>query len=299
MLTKKLNNLSFFSNKTGLPQEILAEMFKVESNFNELILKEKDFYKRKELYDYVYSKSAELVEPYSKDYFGELVKAKSEILKIFKKEVDGKSIIDIGSGSGAFLYAIAKSKLDYKSLYGLDVKAPTLPKDKYSDQVKCFQRNVIDFELPQTFEVAILDNVYEHIALDDKDLFLNSISKSLVKGGKLVLLIPNKLFGPTDWTILIDNSHTGKIKAQCLHLDETTFKDVIKTLEIYGFSNFISPLPFIAFNKVRQFFPNFRLPSKFYAALENSLIIRKLKKVKFKGKSIVRMEIVIIAEKIR
>ena len=299
MFSDNLINLKYFSNKSGIPSEVLFEMYTEEMNFFEKISNEPDFNIRQGLYSYVYTKSAELLEPYSKNYFEVLVKAKSKILNIFKLEVIGKSVLDIGSGSGAFLYAIAKSGLPYKSLYGLDVKAPVLPEDPFSKEVKCFQRNVVDFKLPEKFEVAILDNVYEHISLADKDLFLISISQSLEIGGKLILIIPNRLFGPTDWTILKDNSHTGKTKANCLHLDETTFKEVMETLSKYGFSNFISPIPFIVLSKLNQIFPNFRLPSTIYSFLENSLFIRILKNIRFKGKSIMRMEISIIAEKIK
>ncbi len=299
MLSDDLINLKYFSDKSGIPSEVLSEMYAVEKNFFDKISNESDFNIRQGLYSFVYTKSAELLEPYSKNYFEVLVKAKCKILNIFKKDVVGKSILDIGSGSGAFLYAIAKSGLPYKSLYGLDVKAPVLPNDSFSKEVKCFQRNVVDFELPEKFEVAILDNVYEHISLADKHLFLSSISNSLEIGGRLILIIPNRLFGPTDWTILKDNTHRGKTKANCLHLDETTFKEVIETLKNYGFSNFVSPVPFIVLSKLNQIFPNFRLPSVIYSFIENSGFIRIFKNVKFKGKSIMRMEVSIIAEKIK
>lgn len=299
MFSDDLINLKYFSDKSGIPSEVLAEMYTVEMNFFKNISNESDFHVRQGLYNHVYTKTAELLEPYSKNYFEVLVKAKSKILNIFKREVIGKSILDIGSGSGAFLYSIATSGLPYKSLYGLDVKAPVLPNDSFSKEIKCFQRNVVDFELPEKFEVAILDNVYEHISIADKDLFLSSISKSLEIGGKLILIIPNRLFGPTDWTILKDNTHTGKTKANCLHLDETTFKEVIETLKNYGFSNFVSPVPFIVLSKLNQIFPNFRLPSSIYSFIENSGFTRIFKNIKFRGKSIMRMEVSIIAEKIK
>lgn len=298
-MLEDLINLEHYSNKNGLPTEVLAEMYEIESKFHDEILAESHFDKRQDLYSYVYTKSAELTEPYSKNYFDVLVEAKKKVLTVFKKEVIGKSVLDIGSGSGAFLYAIAKSGYPYKSLFGLDVKAPTLPADDLAEKIACYQRNVIDFEVPQRFEIAILDNVYEHIAPADKDLFLKSITKSIQIGGKLILLIPNRLFGPTDWTVLKDNTFSGKMKANCLHLDETTFSEVMTTLTKYGFSNFKSPIPFIVLYKLNQLFPNFRLPSSFYAFLEDSWLIRALKNIKFKGKSIMRMEVSIIAERIK
>lgn len=292
-------NSSFYSTKTGLPVHVLEEMFVSESKFHEEILAENDFDKRTALYEYIYTKSAKATAPYLKEYFFDLIDAKKLILNIYKKEFEGKSIIDIGCGSGAFLYVVAQSGLSYKTLYGLDVKAPTFPKDAFSENIKTIQSSVIKFSVPQQFEAAMLDNVYEHIAPADKSFFLKALSDSLVIGGKLVLIIPSRLFGPADWTLLVDRTFSGNLEATCLHVDETTFKETMANLEKFGFGNFKSPIPFIALNPLKQIFPNFRLPSSFYAAIEDSLLMKLLKKIKFRGKSLFRMEVTIIAEKIK
>ncbi len=299
MQSIRKENSEFYSSKTGLPIEVLEEMYVSESKFHGEILDEDNFNKRTALYEYIYTKSAKATAPYLKEYFFDLIDAKKLILNIYKKEFQGKSIIDIGCGSGAFLYVVAQSGLTNKSLYGLDVKAPTFPKDEYSDRIKTIQSSVISFSVPQLFEAAMLDNVYEHIAPADKTYFLKSISDSLVIGGKLVLIIPSRLFGPADWTLLVDRSFSGNLEAKCLHLDETTFKEAILNLEKFGFGNFKSPIPFIALNPLKQIFPNFRLPSSFYSAIEGSALMNLLKKIKFRGKCLFRMEVTIIAEKIK
>jgi SAM-dependent methyltransferase len=303
MLAKELEqinfkNSNFYSKKTGIPAEVLIGMFFSESNFNAEILEEKDFDKRTRLYENIYTKSANVTAPYLQEYFKDLIVAKKLIFNIFKKECIGKSIIDIGCGSGAFLYVIAQTGLPYKTLYGLDVKKPTFPNDSVSDKIKCLQSSIIKFNVPQKFELAMLDNVYEHIAPDDKIFFMKSIADSLVIGGKLILIIPHRLFGPADWTLLKDRTFGGQEKAVCLHLDETTYRETILELKKNGFSNFVSPIPFIALNPLKQIFPNLRFPSIFFSFLEDSILMRKLKKIKFRGKCLFRMEVVIIAEKI-
>ena len=294
-----LESLKFYSIKTGIPHSVLEGMFQSESIFHNEILKEDDFDKRTALYEKIYTESANATAPYLKEYFKDIVEAKKLIFNIFKKEIKGKSIIDIGCGSGGFLYVVAQSGLAFKTLYGLDVKTPTFPKDQYSDQIECLQSSIVNFVVPKKFEVAMLDNVYEHIAPADKAFFLTSIANCLGLGGKLIVVIPSRLFGPGDWTLLVDRSFSANIEATCLHLDETTFKETMSNLKKFGFGNFKSPIPFVALNPLKQIFPNFRLPSSFYAALEDSLLLRILKRIKFRGKCLFRMEVIIIAEKIK
>jgi SAM-dependent methyltransferase len=173
-----------------------------------------------------------------------------------------------------------------------------LPNDEFSKKVNCLQRNAIKFEVPEQFETAMLDNVYEHIAKSDKQFFLNSVSNSIKPGGKLILIIPHKAFGPSDWTSLIDNSFSGKLASHCVHLDETTFSDTILELKKHGFIKFYSPIPFIAFTGLRNYFSNLRLPSSWFAYIENNkFILNFLKLFKYKNRSFFRMQVIIVAEK--
>ncbi len=293
----KLKNLNYWSDKTGIPANILEEVYSRETNFHKAISGENDFDKRQALYTEVYTGVDAIMSPFSKNYFDQIVAAKFKILNLFKKDVEGKSILDVGSGSGAFLYAVAKSGMACKELYGLDVKAPKLPDDSAAKRVNCFEKNVVKFELPQKFDVIISDNVYEHIAPSDNKAFMQSLSNGLEKGGKLILIVPHKYFGPWDWTKLEDDSNRGSIPAECVHLNETTYRELIHILKENGFGNFVSPMPFIALNKLNQIFPNIRLNSNFCAFLESSWLIKFFKRITFKRKSLLRMEVIIVAEK--
>ncbi len=294
----ELINLQRFSKETGMPPELFEEIYQLESKFYKDITQEPDFDKRQQLYSFIYQKVAELTSQYDPDYFLKLVEEKTKIAQLFRKELNGKSILDIGSGSGAFLYAIAKMKLPHKLLCGLDVKSPTLPIDEFSEKIMCLQRNAIKFTVPQKFEVAMLDNVYEHIAHQDKNFFLNSITNSLESGGKLILLIPHREFGPTDWTKLIDASFSGKLAAHCIHLDETTFADTVNQLKLHGFVKFSVVNPFKALVKLNDIFPNLRLPIGWFTYIESNKTLLKLMKLfKVNGRSFLRMQVAIIAEK--
>ncbi len=298
MPSLNLENTKYYSNKFGLPIEVLENMYLNEQKFHNEILAEENFEKRTALYEHIYTQSAKATAPYLKDYFFDLIDAKKLIYNIFKKEIKGKSLLDVGCGSGAFLYVLAKEDSTQRKLTGLDVKTPNFPVDEISKKIDCLQSSVVDFEVDTKYETAMLDNVYEHIAPADKPFFLKSLSNSLQIGGKLILIIPNKLFGPADWTLLENMSFSGQKKASCLHLDETTFKETMENLKAYGFGNFKSPLPFVALNPLKQMFPNFRISSKVFAFLENSILIQLLKKIMFRGKCLLRMEVIIIAEKL-
>jgi hypothetical protein len=85
--------------------------------------------------------------------------------------------------------------------------------------------------------------------------------------------------------------------AQCAHLNETTYTQVIADLAQHGFKNFKSSLPSIALSPLRRLFPSFRLNAKFYANLERSALFNNiLKKIKINGRSLFRMEVIIIAK---
>lgn len=293
-----LKNVNLFAKETGIPKELFEEIYALESDFFQKISKEPDFNKRQELYSFVYQKVAEITSDHNKDYFWDLVREKTKIASLFKNELQGKSIIDIGSGSGAFLYAISKMGINYKSLYGMDVKAPSLPKDDYSKKIDLLQQNAIKFSVPQPFEVAMLDNVYEHIALQDLDLFLDSVSKSLQPGGKLILLIPHKDFGPSDWTKLLDNTFSGAVNAHCLHLNETTYTETINALKKHGFVSFSAVNPFKTLVSLNTLFPNLRLPVGIFTFLEKSAFLTNLLKlIKINGRCFFRMQVSLIAQK--
>jgi SAM-dependent methyltransferase len=214
-----------------------------------------------------------------------------------QKDIKNKALLDVGCGNGSFLYALAKSRLPMKAMYGLDIKAPEFPNDDFGRKIQCYQRNIIQFELPEQFDVLLLDNVYEHIAPQDKGYFLASLRKACKPDGKIMMIVPHRMFGPTDFTRIKDDTLSGQISAACVHLNETTFGDLMADLQTIGFSKFRTTVPFIALTPLRNLLPDLRLPAAWFAALERQTwLVKLLQKVKWKGKCLFRMEVILIAE---
>ncbi|MFZ4543725.1 MAG: class I SAM-dependent methyltransferase [Saprospiraceae bacterium] len=288
--------LHTISQRSGIPADKLQEIYEMEHKFYHEIMNEPSFDARQKLYEYVYMRIHEIYCSPLKTYFQDRIPIKTKIARQFENELKNKSLLDVGCGDGTFLYALSASKLKTKELYGLDIKAPSFPDDEFGSRINCFQRNIIRYEIDQKFDNLMLDNVYEHIAPQDKTDFLNSITKSLKPGGKLIMIIPHKFFGPTDFTTIIEGTFRGKIPAQCVHLNETTFTEVMADLQAYGYGNFTTTIPFIAFSFLRNIFPAFRMPASIFARLENSKFWMSLfRSTLFKGKCLFRMEVVIIA----
>ncbi|MFN4146048.1 MAG: class I SAM-dependent methyltransferase [Runella sp.] len=288
--------LSKISQKSGVTEEQALSIFKLENDFHNAITQEEDFDKRQKLYEEVYLSVGKFFNTDEEAYFKKLIEVKSKIVRQFRKELLGKKLLDVGCGNGSFLYALAQSNTPMEALYGLDVKAPLFPKDEFGAKINCYQRNIIRFELPEQFDVLMLDNVYEHIAPQDKLYFLESMRNTCRPDGKIIMIVPHRMFGPTDFSTIIDDTRSGKIKAQCVHLNETTFGELIEDLKSIGFSTFRTTIPFITLTPLRNWLPDLRLPASWFVALERSTtLIRWLQGIKFRGKCLFRMEVILIA----
>jgi 2-polyprenyl-3-methyl-5-hydroxy-6-metoxy-1,4-benzoquinol methylase len=291
-------DLERVAQQRNVSTDLLVKIFDIESDFHAKIIIEDSFDKRQNLYNEFYQKLYKL--PFPKmdkvGHFKHEVSAKNQLVTLFKKELSGKSVIDVGCGSGCFLYALSASQLPHKKLYGVDAKKPEIVKDNVSENIEFDEINVVKFTTNESFDLAISDNVFEHIAPADKHFYLGSIRSTLQDDGTLILIIPHKGFGPSDYTMIKDDSRSGAIMAQCAHLNETTYTQVIADLAQHGFKNFKSPLPFIALSPLRKLFPSFRFNAKFYANLERSALFNNiLKKIKINGRLLFRMEVIIIA----
>jgi 2-polyprenyl-3-methyl-5-hydroxy-6-metoxy-1,4-benzoquinol methylase len=282
--------LDEFSKFTKIDKKNLLRAFEIEKEFNIKINNEPSPAKRKELYKWVYSQVHVL---YGKDKLNDLDKSiaeKKKIAFLFKKEFINKSIIDIGCGDGALLFAINKS-YSHKKLLGVDISNIT-PKDLNKD-ISFINSDIVNFELNKKYDVAVLDNVYEHISKSDSDDLLTSTINSISKGGKIIFIVPNRNFGPWDVTRIFDFTYSGKTKSMGTHLNETTYSELINKLKDRGFNNFMSPIPL---RKVKYLSFFLRFPSKWMVFIENSKFLMNLiKKFKFNGKPIFRFEVILIA----
>lgn len=269
-------DLKRFSEFIGIPAENLVKAFEIEKIFHKKILQETSFDKRKEMYREVYNTVHSI--------YGKAIldpqkgkNPKDEFVQLFKKELKGKSVLDVGCGVG-YLLASISNQLKHQKLVGLDVSIPPLAKQH--PEIEFISGDIIEFNLGHQFDVVVSDQVLEHIAPIDLAMHLKSVRLSLKAGGIFIVRLPNKLFGPHDVTRIIDFSNTGKTKAEGTHLNESTYGEIIPILEKNGFNNIKTPLPRIP--KLGYMLRTFRINPQFFVTIEKSkFLMNILHKIKY------------------
>ena len=238
---EKYPHLEWFFKETGIAPADLVKGFELEKQFHEKILGESNTAVRKELYLDLYRA---LVPLYEKSHNPESgPNSKLFIVDMFKKELEGRSILDVGCGAGNFLICVS-DRFNNKTLFGIDVVLPqNFQKEKYK-YIRLKEADVIDFILDEKFDVVFSDNVIEHLAPADLSMHLKSINRALTVGGTLIAILPNRLFGPSDATRIIDNTHTNRVPALGSHLNESTYGEFIPLLRESGFGKFKTTLQF-------------------------------------------------------
>lgn len=282
-MNSKYPYIKRFSSDIGIHENILVKAFEVEKEFHFKILNEIDSEKRKKLYREVYNTVHSL---YDRAKLPAKQNPKINLVNKFGHAFDGRSIIDVGCGNGDLLRAIRETGKP-KRLIGVDGSEYVLSNsDPDIDFVKS---DIIDFNLEDKFDFVFSDNVIEHIAPADLESHLTSITRILKPNGKLIILMPNRLFGPSDVTRIFDYTYTNKIPAQGTHINETTYTEMIEVLEKHGFNKFktIIPLP-----KIRSIFPELRFNAKIISFLEKKeWFIQLLYNFKYKGKCVLKLDI--------
>ena len=121
--TQLFPDIEAYSKEIGLSTDVLAEAFKLENHYHKLLVKEEDAKKRERLYDEFYSNLLQFYGRTAKEDHSleERIATKDPQVRLFEKELKGKSIIDFGCGEGhVALMASEKSVLSV----GYDVVAP-------------------------------------------------------------------------------------------------------------------------------------------------------------------------------
>lgn len=288
-------DIKAYSKEIGLSPEVLEEAFKLENHYHKLLLSEKNPQKREGLYQEFYSNLLQFYGRTAKedDSLEERIATKDPQVSLFEKEIKGKSIIDFGCGEGYFLMNIQK-KLPYKKLVGVDVFIPETLQDH--PHIKFIASGIINFRTEEKYELAFSDNVIEHLAPLDLMAHLHSVYESLVPGGKFILVMPNKLFGPMDVTRILDNSSSGKIKAQGGHLNESTYHEMVMALTKIGFVSFetVLPIPKLKYSV----FKNSRIKTNWIMGIEQSdLLLGIFRNIKVKGRCPIRFTVTLICQK--
>lgn len=288
-------DIEAYSKEIGLSPEVLAEAFKLENHYHKLLVNEQSSKKREALYDEFYSNLLQFYGRTAKedDSLENRIATKDPQVTLFEKELIGKSIIDFGCGEGYFLMNIQK-KIPYKKLTGVDVFIPDTLKNH--PQIQFIASGIINFKTEEKFELAFSDNVIEHLSPLDLMDHLRSVYESLVPGGKFILVMPNRLFGPMDVTRILDNSSSGRIQAQGGHLNESTYHEMVSALSKTGFINFETVLPIPKFKY--STFKNNRIKTDWIIGIEQSnFLLNIFRGIKVKGRCPVRFTVTLICQK--
>jgi SAM-dependent methyltransferase len=293
--TQVFPDIEAYSKEAGLSPEVLEEAFKLENHYHNLLVNEDNAKKREAIYDEFYSNLLQFYGRTAKDdgSLEDRIATKNPQVTLFEKELKGKSIIDFGCGEGYFLMNIQK-KIPYKKLAGVDVFIPETLKNH--PNIQFISSGIINFNTEEKFEVAFSDNVIEHLSPLDLMDHLRSVYESLVPGGKFILVMPNRLFGPMDVTRIMDNSSSGRIPAQGGHLNESTYYEMKEALSKIGFLNFKTVLPIPKFKY--STFKNSRIKADWIIGIEQSnFLLNIFRGIKVKGRCPVRFTVTLICQK--
>lgn len=184
--------------------------------------------------------------------------------------------------------------LTTKWLTGIDVFIPE--KLKSHPRINFIELNLITHKPKEKYDAAFSDNVLERLVPEDARLHLSNVYDSLNEGGKLIIIMPNRLFSPWDVTRIKDFSQSGKLQAQGGHVNESTHIEMTQTLRDIGFKKFATILPvpklkYLLFNRIR-------IDIKRMEAIEqSSSTLNLIKSVKLKGECILKFPVLIVAEK--
>jgi 2-polyprenyl-3-methyl-5-hydroxy-6-metoxy-1,4-benzoquinol methylase len=172
---------------------------------------------------------------------------KDALVELLRLELEGKSILDIGCGAGDFLLSCSRN-IAHGALLGIDFFAPQI--DVAERNLTFVRSDIVRFKVTSPFDVAISDNVFEHIVPQDVDTHLNSVRGALRRGGTVIILTPHRLFGPWDVTRTVDASHSGWLSARGTHINETTYSELANKLLAFGFNlRSISPKVRLGYRK--------------------------------------------------
>ena len=217
-------------------------MFTIEKAFHEKILATESPEDRgrqyQELYTQVYRLQREGVQGESQE--GSPANC-ARLVLTFQRELAGKSVLEVGCGTGLFLDRLA-AMLPHGHVCGLDTSEVTLPQGHAA--IRFLRKDIVSFQLERRFDVVYSHQVLEHIAPADIPTHLASVYAALRTRRKIIVILPNKFWGPQDITRIVDNTYSGRVPAQGSHLNESSYTELEPQLEAYGFRNVRTILPF-------------------------------------------------------
>jgi SAM-dependent methyltransferase len=280
------------AHEDGISRDYLVKIFELEKVFHEKILATGDASDRKTQYSALYNEVHRLKKMGQfQEISGEALR-QTRLALTFRRELEGRSVLDVGCGSGFFLRAVARL-WHHGDLCGLDTSTVHLPQE--SNGIRFVDSDIVSFKLDRQFQVIFSHQVLEHIAPSDLPDHLESIYSTLAPGGKFIVCLPNRYWGPQDITRIVDNSFEGRTPAQGSHLNESSYCELVPYLSTFGFKQVRTLLPLGAFLpslrrwRVRPWLNQF---IERHASVRNLVNLARLN-----GKPIFKNPIILICEK--
>lgn len=164
--------------------------------------------------------------------------AAKNIINIFKKEIKGKSILDIGCGTGVLTFPL--KEIGANKIVGIDVskKMIDIAKNKFkTEEFVC--DNLLTWNCKERFDVVIMYNVYPH--LHPKQKIVNKVYDLLNNNAYFIVA-----HGASKEEINCHHqSHAAKVSSKLLSANEESkiwsnlFKiDKLYDEELYFFSGY-------------------------------------------------------------
>ena len=189
---------------------------------------------------------AEGYEDLSRHYhaYGQIEHGASDALfRLVRPWFSGKRVLEIGCGNGTMAAALAPVVARY---VGIDASAVAVDYARgrlagvEHVELRCGSLPAALRDCDGTYDVVYSNDFLEHLHIDDLNETLRQCRRLIPTGrGTLVLVMPNRLFGPFD----LSRAYVPRGRpARCFHLSETTYGEMIRLLAAHGFTQTRSPL---------------------------------------------------------
>lgn len=293
--TEEFPHLEWVAREYQIDAPYLVKIFELEREFHKRILALDDVQARKQEYSRLYNTVHQLKqEGATTDVQADDRANFRRLVQTFRRELAGKSVLDVGCGDGSFLRVLSEM-LPHAELCGLDTSAVHLPGEQTS--ISFLKRDIVQFDTAQKFDVVFSHQVLEHIAPLDVPSHLRSIHSALKPQGKFLLLQPNRFWGPQDITRIVDNTFTDRVPAQGSHLNESSYCDLVPQLLAHGFTNVRTTVPLGAFVPVVR---GFRVRPRINQLLEKNKTLRTTSNLfRRHGRPVFKNPIILVCEKNR
>jgi len=134
---------------------------------------------------------------------------------------------EVGAGDCALSFEAASH---VKKVYAIDVSRVIAQGKKTPKNFELIISDGVSIPLPEPVNIVYSNQLMEHLHPDDAAEQLRNIYRALGKGGKYLVITPNRLTGPHDVSGYFDDVATG------FHLKEYSLGELVKLLKVVGFS---------------------------------------------------------------